>query len=166
MKIMVEQKSLVEIAVEAIVNPANSEGVMGGGVAGAIKKFGGAAIEKEAMAQAPIAVGEAILTKAGKLPCQWVIHAPTMKKPVSGTNPEKVFRAVTAALELAKKKQIKSLAFPGMGAGTGKVAPLEAAKAIIDAILNFGDKKIETIYLVDLNDKMVSAFRKVLEPGA
>ena len=62
MKIMVEKKSLLELKVDAIVNPANSSGKMGGGVAGAIKKMGGEQIEKEAMAQAPIAVGEAVLT--------------------------------------------------------------------------------------------------------
>jgi len=125
--------------------------------------LGGEQIEKEAMAQAPIAVGEAVLTKAGKLPCKFVIHAPTMEKPAERTNPEKVFRAVTAAIELAKKKKLKSLAFPGMGTGVGRVNPEDSAKAMIDAIRNFADKEIETIYLVDLNDDMVKAFRSVLE---
>jgi len=163
MKMMVEKKSLLELAVDAIVNPANSSGRMGGGVAGAIKKLGGEQIEKEAMAQAPIAVGEAVLTSAGKLPCKYVIHAPTMEKPAEKTNAEKVFRAVTAAIELAKKKQIKSLAFPGMGTGVGKVPPEEAARAIIDALRNFSDKKIDLVYLVDLDEEMVRAYRKVLE---
>lgn len=163
MKILVEKRSLLELAVDAIVNPANSSGRMGGGVAGAIKKVGGEQIEKEAMAQAPIAVGEAVLTTAGKLPAKFVIHAPTMEKPAQKTNPEKVFRATTAALELARKKKLKSLAFPGMGTGTGKVNPEDAAKAIIDAIHNFADKEIEIIYLVDLDEKMVKAFQKTLE---
>ncbi len=166
MKIMVEKKSLLELKVDAIVNPANSSGKMGGGVAGAIKKMGGEQIEKEAMAQAPIAVGEAVLTSAGKLLCKHVIHAPTMEKPGSKTNSEKVFRAVTAAIELAKKKKLRSLGFPGMGAGVGKVAPEEAAKAMIDALNNFADKEIDLVYLVDLEDGMVKAFRKILEAAA
>ena len=160
MKIVVEKKSLLEIKVDAIVNPANSKGEMGGGVAGVIKKVGGAQIEKEAMAQAPIAVGEAVLTTAGNLPAKYVIHAPTMEKPSQKTTAEKVFRAATAAIELAKKKGIKTIAFPGMGTGVGKLAPEEAAKSIIDALRNFSDKVIDTAYLVDLNDKMVEAFKK------
>jgi O-acetyl-ADP-ribose deacetylase len=162
MKIVVEKKSLLALNVDAIVNPANSNGEMGGGVAGAIKKQGGAQIEKEAMAQAPIAIGEAVLTTAGKLSCKFVIHSPTMEKPAEKTNAEKVFRAATAAIELAKKKGIKSLAFPGMGTGVGKLSPEDAAKSMVDAIRNFGDKKIETVYLVDLNDDMISAFKKAV----
>ena len=163
MKIIVEKKSLLELEVDAIVNPANSAGRMGGGVAGAIKKVGGAKIEKEAMAQAPIAIGEAVLTSAGNLPCKYVIHTPTMEKPAQKTNAENVFRATTSALKLAKKKGIKSLAFPGMGTGVGKVPPGESAKAIVEAIKNFADREIELIYLVDLNDEMVQAFREAVK---
>ena len=162
MKIVVEKRSLLELNVDAIVNPANSKGEMGGGVAGVIKKQGGSQIEKEAMAQAPIAIGEAILTSAGKLACKFVIHSPTMEKPAEKTTAEKVFRAATAAIELAKKKGIKSLAFPGMGTGVGRLSPEDSAKAMVDAIRNFGDKKIDTVYLVDLNDEMVSAFKKTV----
>jgi len=162
MKIVVENKSLLELKVDAVVNPANSSGKMGGGVAGVIKKVGGAQIEKEAVAQAPVAIGEAILTKAGSLPCKWVIHSPTMEKPAEKTTAEKVFRAAAAAIELAKKKNIKTLAFPGMGTGVGRVPPEEAAKAIVDAIKNFGDKMLDTVYLVDLNEEMVSAFKKAV----
>ena len=163
MKIIVEKKSLLELKVDAIVNPANSSGRMGGGVAGAIKKVGGAQIEKEAMAQAPIGIGEAILTSAGNLSCKYVIHAPTMEKPKEKTSAENVFRATSAVLKLAKKKGIKSLAFPGMGTGVGKVPPKESAQAIIEAIKNFADREIELIYLVDLNDEMVQAFREAVK---
>ena len=162
MKIVVEKKSLLEMKVDAIVNPANSSGQMGGGVAGLIKKLGGAQIEKDAMAQAPIAIGEAVLTKAGRLPVKWVIHAPTMEKPAEKTSAEKVFRAAAAAIELAKKKGIKTLAIPGMGTGVGKVPAKDAARAIVDAIRNFSDNKVDTVYLVDLNDQMVSAFKEVV----
>jgi len=162
MKIVVEKKSLVELNVDAIVNPANSLGYMGGGVAGVIKRVGGEQIEKSAVAQAPIAVGEAVLTEGGKLPCKWVIHAPTMERPAQKTDAEKVFRAVSAAIKLAKQKGIKSLAFPGMGTGVGRVKPEDSAKAVVDAIRNFAENKIELIYLVDVNDEMINAFRKAV----
>jgi len=77
MEISVVQGSLLEVQADAIVNPANSLGLMGGGVAGVIKRFGGEEIEKEAVSKAPIPVGSAVLTSAGKLPFKGVIHAPT-----------------------------------------------------------------------------------------
>ncbi len=69
---------ITELKVDAIVNPANSSGSMGGGVALAIKRKGGQVVEDEAVAQAPIPVGGAVLTTGGRLPCRFVIHAPTI----------------------------------------------------------------------------------------
>ncbi len=162
MKIIVEKRSLTELDVEAIVNPANSGGRMGGGVAGAIRKQGGASIEKDAMAQAPIPVGEAVITSGGKLKAGFVIHAPTMEKPTQKTDRGRVFRATAAALKLADKKGIKTVAFPGMGTGVGKVEPEEAASAMMEAIRSHYGKAPETVYLVDLKDDMVKAFQKAV----
>jgi len=60
MSIFVQQHDLTQIKCDAIINPANSYGYMGGGVAGAIKKKGGTEIEKEAIDKAPIKIGRAI----------------------------------------------------------------------------------------------------------
>ncbi len=76
--ISVVHADITQLAVDAIVNAANSELWMGGGVAGAIKRAGGTVIEQEAMAKGPIPVGEAVVTSAGRLPCRHVIHAATM----------------------------------------------------------------------------------------
>src|SRR5438128_8424089 len=64
--------------VDAVVNAANTELWMGSGVAGALKRYGGGEIERKARAQGPIALGEAVITSAGKLPNRWVIHAAAM----------------------------------------------------------------------------------------
>jgi O-acetyl-ADP-ribose deacetylase (regulator of RNase III) len=162
MKIIVEKGDLTGFEVDAIVNAANSSGRMGGGVAGAIKKRGGASIEKEAVAQAPIPVGEAVITSAGKLTAKHIIHAPTMEKPTQRTSAEKVFRATAAAMKLAEKKGIKSLALPGMGTGVGKVKPEDAAQSMVEAIRAHYGKMPEVVYLVDMNDEMVKAFQKAV----
>jgi len=81
MSIVVKRGDLTQIPCDAIVNPANSFGYMGGGVAGAIKRIGGVEIENEAIAKAPIPVGTAVETTAENLPCTFVIHAPTMEQP-------------------------------------------------------------------------------------
>jgi len=65
MQIHIAKADITDMAVDAIVNPANSLGIMGGGVAGALSRKGGPSIQKEAMSLAPIAVGAAVVTTAG-----------------------------------------------------------------------------------------------------
>ena len=89
---------LTEMDAEAIVNPANSLGVMGGGVALAIRRKGGREIEEEARAKAPIHVGSAVLTTGGRLKARHVIHAPTMAMPAERIGIENVALATRAAL--------------------------------------------------------------------
>src|ERR1700694_4015820 len=77
-RILIIAGDLVEQDVDAIVNAANNDLVLGGGVAGAIKSRGGPAIQEECDALGPIKVGEAALTNAGELPARHVIHAASM----------------------------------------------------------------------------------------
>ena len=161
-EIDVIEGDLTQVAVDAIVNPANSFGKMGGGVAGAIKRAGGREIEQEAVARAPIAVGEAVATTAGKLSARFVIHAPTMEKPTQRTTAEKVKQAVAAALRTADSLGVRTLAFPGMGTGVGKVPPNEAAKAMVSVIRSFSPVSLQKVLLVDRNKRMVESFRQAL----
>ena len=68
-EIKVIKGDITELKVDAIVNAANNKLVMGGGVAGAIKRKGGKIIEDEAVKKGPIKIGEAVATGAGNLPC-------------------------------------------------------------------------------------------------
>src|SRR3989338_11123305 len=77
-EIKIVQGDITEIEAEAIVNAANNQLLMGGGVAGAIKKKGGKIIEDEAVKKGPIEIGAAISGSAGKLKAEYVIHAATM----------------------------------------------------------------------------------------
>ena len=108
MSIIVQKGDLTKIPCDAIVNPANSYGYMGGGVAGAIKRTGGVEIENEAISKAPIPVGKAIITVAGRLPCSFVIHAPTMEQPAMRIGIDNVKDATRAALELGIELKLKS----------------------------------------------------------
>ena len=161
MAIFVIKGDITQVSCDAVVNPANSFGYMGGGVAGALKRVGGVNIEKEAISKAPIDVGSAVATAAGNLPCTNVIHAPTMKRPAMGIDIENVKLATHAALKLAENMRIKSIALPGMGTGVGGVPPREAAKAIVEIAKNF-ENKFEKIILVDRNDEMVECFKSFL----
>src|SRR6266850_7328930 len=77
-RIVIIAGDLVDQDVDAIVNAANNELILGGGVAGAIRARGGPAIQEECDAHGPLKVGEAALTGAGDLPAHHVIHAASM----------------------------------------------------------------------------------------
>ncbi len=163
MEVEVRKGSLLEAEADVIVNPANSHGLMGGGVAGVIKRLGGEEIEREAVSKAPIPVGEAILTTAGRLKFKGVIHAPTMEEPAMRTTREKVILATRAALKLADELCFRSIAMPGMGTGVGRVPKEVAAKAMVDEIRRFEAKCLERVLLVDLDEEMVEEWKKALQ---
>jgi O-acetyl-ADP-ribose deacetylase (regulator of RNase III) len=147
--------------VDAIVNPANSLGIMGGGASGAIKRRGGDKIQQEAMACAPIAVGAAVVTTAGKLYAKAVIHAPTMEEPGLKIGVENVRRATRAALIAAAHHGFEVIAFPCLGMDGG-VDRDEAARAMVDEIRAMRAQKPGTIYLVDGDDTMLTSFEEAL----
>ena len=150
--------------VDAIVNPANSWMIMGGGAAGAIKRMGGKEIEDEAVKHAPVPVGKAVATGAGRLKAKYVIHAPTMERPAIRISVENVRLAVRAALELASQLKLRSVAFPGMGTGVGGLALEEASEAMIDEAKKHVERgtHLKRIVFVGFRDEMTQAFSKVI----
>lgn len=151
---------ITKVKVDAIVNPANSWMIMGGGVAGAIRRAGGQVIESEARKHAPVPVGRAVVTGAGKLPCKYVIHAPTMERPAMRTTISKVRAAVRAALRAADDARVNSVAFPGMGTGVGGLDPREAASAMVETIVKELPRlnNVNEVILVAFNEELYNAF--------
>ena len=162
MQVHVAQADITNLPVDAIVNPANSRGIMGGGVAGAIRRHGGDEIQTEAMKRAPIAVGAALITDGGDLPAKHVIHAPIMEEPGLKIGVENVRRAARAALIAACASKFQVFGIPGMGTDVGGVAIDEAARAIVEEIRAHKKPYPETIYLVDNSMEMVTAFEDAL----
>ena len=165
MEIIVTQASILEADVDVIVNAANSQGLMGGGVAGAIRRAAGEAVEQEATAQAPVAVGKAILTTAGKLPYKGIIHAPTMVQPSDASSPEMVYKATQAAIALAQARGFQSIALPGMGTGVGQVPVGEAARAMVEAIRDSAEGTLKMVILTDVSEQVVSAWQAEVSRG-
>jgi len=163
LKITVVQGSILEAEVEAIVNAANSLGIMGGGVAGVIRRAAGASVEEEAMAQAPIPLGQAAVTSGGATRFAQIIHASTMPQPCMAIPASNVALATRAALSSADGKGLASLAIPGMGTGVGGVAPAEAAREMVTEIRAFKPKALRSVVLVDVDAAMVAAWRAALK---
>lgn len=155
---------LTQIIAEALVNPANSYGLMGGGVSLALKSAGGPEIERAAVARAPIPIGSCVETTAGKLKASYIFHAPTMENP-GRTTPQVVRAAVKAALNLAASKGVSSIAFPAMGTGVGGIALDQAAEIMAEEITAFAKKpsSVTFITLVASRDDMEKAFVKAFE---
>ncbi len=132
--ITVVQADITRLAVDAVVNAANSELWMGGGVAGAIKRAGGSSIEHEAQARGPIPVGEAVVTGAGRLPCRHVIHAATMG-PDLATDAPTIQAATLNALRRADELGLSSIAFPALGTGVGGFPLEDAARLMVTVVV-------------------------------
>src|SRR5881394_2570993 len=155
MQIHLAKTDVTTMAVDAVVNPANSLGIMGGGVTGALSRRGGPSIQREAMSLAPIAVGAAVVTNAGQLWAKHVIHAPTMEEPGTKVGVENVRRATRDALLAAAHHGFEVIALPGMGTGLGGVDPADAARAMVDELRAHRHPKPATVYLVDLRDEVL-----------
>ncbi len=162
MEIVVQEGDITQVKADAVVNAANSLGEMGGGVAGALRRAGGVEIEQEAMSKAPIPVGEAVYTTAGKLPFQYVIHAPTMEKPAQATTVEKIRQATQAALFSADSVGVKILAMPGLGTGVGGVSPEASADIMVETLRNYETVSVRKVILIDRDPAMVKAFQNAL----
>jgi len=164
-KLEVLKGDITEVNADAIVNPANSLMIMGGGVAGVIKKKGGVEIEKEAMKFAPVPVGEAIVTGGYSLKARYVIHAPTMEKPAMRIGINNAIKAILAALKAAEEMRLKTIAFPGMGTGVGGLSSKEGADAFKVAIQEFikdeSKVSLEKIILVAYTDDLYSEFIRI-----
>jgi O-acetyl-ADP-ribose deacetylase (regulator of RNase III) len=127
------ESDITRLEVDAITNAANTDLAHGGGVAGAIVRAGGRAIQEESDRLAPIELGEAVATGAGSLPARWVIHAATMR--LDGPTSAEVIRAATeSALSRAEELGVRSLGLVAFGTGVGGFPLAEAARIEVEAV--------------------------------
>jgi O-acetyl-ADP-ribose deacetylase (regulator of RNase III) len=124
---------ICDLEVDAIVNPANLSLWMSTGVGGEIKRAGGDEIEFAAVRQAPVPIGQAIVTAAGRLAAKVVIHAVSLDRD-RRTNGEVIDQAVRSALARARELEVTSIAFPALGTGVGGFPLDEAARVTVRAV--------------------------------
>lgn len=143
----------------AVVNAANNHLWMGGGVAGAIKRAGGTAIETEAISKGPVEVGDAVVTGAGSLKARYVIHAAVMGQD-SHTNEIKIRNATRSALKAAEIHGIESVSFPALGTGIGGFSIHHCARIMIEEAIAFltGKTVVTLVRFVLFDDEAVKAF--------
>jgi O-acetyl-ADP-ribose deacetylase len=134
--ILIKTGDILELDVDAIVNPANTQLMHGGGLAGQIVRRGGDIIQQESSRLAPIDTGDAVITSAGKLKARFIIHT---AGPVQGegNEDEKITRAFTSVLTLASEKNLVSIAVPAVSTGIFGYPAVRCARQMKTAFSNF-----------------------------
>jgi len=158
MELEVVEGDITELDVDALANAANNELWMGAGVAGAIKRAGGAEIEQEAVAQAPIAVGQAIATGAGNLKAKHVVHAAVMGQDLQ-TSAELISQATRRTLEVADGLGAHSLAMPAFGTGVGGFPIERCAELMVTEARAFEPENLERVVFAVFGHDSEQAFR-------
>lgn len=150
--------------IDAVVNAANSELLIGGGVAGAIHRTAGHELEAECRPLAPIKPGEAVITKGYNLPNPFCIHCLGPVYGVDKPEEELLRNCYLNALELAENNNIKSIAFPAISSGAFGY-PIEAAADIaFKTIVNKAKvlKQIKRVRFVLYSNKSLQIHENVL----
>ena len=154
---------ITALEVDAIANAANTRLLLGGGVAGAIARAGGPAVQAESDAKAPIGLGEAVETTAGDMPATWVIHAATME--LGGpTSADVIRRATASTLQRADALGARSLALVAFGTGVGGFPLDEAAGIEVEEVRRHldGDTTLERVVFAVHGDAARTAFEAAL----
>lgn len=160
-KIEIVQGDLTEMAAEAIVNAANNDLQLGGGVAGAIRRKGGPSIQQECDAIGPIPVGGAAITGGGNLKAKFVIHAASMS--LGGSTTAASLRTATAhALRIAAERGLRSIAFPAVGTGIAGFPMRECAEIMLRETAAHLEKgsSLEKVSFVLFDEAAATVFRQ------
>ena len=160
-KIVLTQGDLTEMDVDAIVNAANNDLQLGGGIAGAIRRKGGEAIQVECDAIGSIPVGGAAITSGGKLRARFVIHAASMQ--LGGkTDADSLRRSAAHSLRIANERGLKTIAFPAVGTGIAGFPLKECAEIMLrEAAQHLREEtSLETVYFVLFDEAAQGVFER------
>ena len=161
-KIVFLQGDLTEMDADAIVNAANNDLQLGGGVAGAIRRKGGEEIQRECDAIGSVPVGGAAITSGGRLKARHVIHAASMQ--LGGATTAQALRSSTAhSLRIAAQNNLKIIAFPAIGTGIAGFPMRECAEIMLAEARKHlqGATSLEQVQFVLFDKQSLEIFEQV-----
>jgi O-acetyl-ADP-ribose deacetylase (regulator of RNase III) len=161
-RIQISQGDLTEMDTDAIVNAANNDLQLGGGVAGAIRRKGGPKIQAECNEIGTIPVGGAAITTGGELKARHVIHAASME--LGGRTSAHALRSSTAhSLRIAAQHGLKTIAFPAVGTGIAGFPVRECAEIMLREAAKHleGSTSLEKIHFVLFDEDGLETFQEV-----
>lgn len=160
--VVIQQGDITEMDVDAIVNAANNDLLLGAGVAGAIRRKGGESIQEECNAIGTIPIGYAAITGGGNLKARHVIHAASMSLRGIQTTAKSLRTSTAHSLRLASERGLKSIAFPAIGTGVSGFPIDECAEIMLREAAEHlgGDTSLETVYFVLFDEKAREVFAR------
>lgn len=161
-EVIIEKGDLTEMDTDAIVNAANNDLKLGGGVAGAIRRKAGDEIQRECDEIGSIPVGGAAITSGGNLKARYVIHAASME--LGARTSAQDLRSSTAhSLRIATEKGLKSIAFPAVGTGIAAFPVEQCAEIMLRETVDHLKRgsSLEKIYFVLFDDSSKEIFDRV-----
>lgn len=162
MEFEVVQGDITEQRADALVNAANTDLQMGGGVAGALREAAGEDIQREADRKPSIGLGEATETGAYDLDAEYVIHAATME--LGGGASESTIRNSTqSALVTADDLGCVSVVLPALGCGIAGVDLDEGAYYIFEEILNFESGTLTDVRVIGYRDDSYQTMQRIAD---
>jgi len=154
---------ITEMETDAIVNAANSRLILGGGVAGAIRKKGGPKIQEECNKIGSTFVGGAVITSGGDLKAKYVIHAvgPRMGE---GNEEEKLKNATLNSLKVADENGLKSISFPAISTGIFGFPIDKCAEIMLRTVIDYleGQSGLEKVVFCLFGNVSYEVFQKQL----
>ncbi|PXA02868.1 RNase III inhibitor [Coraliomargarita sinensis] len=154
------QGDITQSTTQAIVNAANEELILGSGVAGAILRSGGESIQKECDALAPIHEGEAVITGAGDLPSEYVIHAVAPNGETEGWE-ALIVSCGKEILRLCEENRIESVAIPALGTGVFGLPTRRVAELLIRTCKAFPTQNLKRIQFVLFDEESFMWFNNL-----
>lgn len=155
---------ITELEVDAFVFYAQNDLALGSGFGGMITVRGGASIQKELDELAPVPDLGAVVSGAGKLTAEFIIHSvgPRFRE---DDIEAKLVTTMENVLAKAEEKRIKTLAFPAMGAGYYGVPAPESARAMLSALSSHlgGKTGLEEVTICVLDAPQFNAFQAAFE---
>ena len=162
-KIKLVQRDITELDADIIVNPANAQLILGGGVAGAIRRKGGPKIQEECNEIGGTFVGGAVITTGGNLKAKYVIHAvgPCIGE---GDEDSKLTNAVLNSLKLMNERGLKTIAFPAISTGNFGYPIDRCAKIMIFVVKKYlaGETQIKEVIFCLYTNSDFEVFNKEL----
>lgn len=169
MNIQIIQADITTLEVDAIVNAANSSLLGGGGVDGAIHRKGGneilEACKKIRAAQGKCKTGNAVITTAGKLPSNFVIHTVGPVWNTGGKEKKELLaNCYTNSLDLAIQHNIKTIAFPNISTGIYKFPKQLAAEIALKTVSAYKHKnEIDTLYFCCFDQENYDIYQELMK---
>ncbi len=140
---------ITETENDGIINTSNNMLILGSGLSGAIKSKGGPSIAAECAKLGTVNVGDAVVTGAGNLKAEYIIHAALTEfdGPILEEN---IIKSLGRSLALANKYKMKSLAIPDMSEGIVRFPPAKCARIIFDVLKKFLETKNRSLERVEI----------------